>query len=393
MPTLANQLRALPRSFWILAGAMFINRFGLFVWPFLTIYITRNGNTAAQAGLAVSAYSLGSLGAAGLGGWLADRLGRNLTMAISAFGSAIGMLALSQFTDWHWLCVVAFAVGLATEAGNPAISALVQDILPAEQRVLGYAVNRFAGNLGWSTGPTIAGWLAESSFFGLFLADAACSIVFGLVAWQFLPRGERTHAHLAGWKPAWLSIRANRPFLALAGSCLFGAWVFRQLVTTFPLHFERSGISMHWFGTVMAFGSLMICAFEIPLANSTRHWPVRIPLAGGYLLMGFSFLLLQGAASLGWMFVTMMVFTCGEMLAFSRQQAYSASLAPEAMRGRYSGFISLMWAVGGIAGSTGSLRLYELHPTAAWAASALAGTIACMLIFAGSRRKREACPP
>ena len=34
-------LRALPRAFWILFAGTFINRFGTFVWPFLTIYLTR----------------------------------------------------------------------------------------------------------------------------------------------------------------------------------------------------------------------------------------------------------------------------------------------------------------------------------------------------------------
>jgi hypothetical protein len=60
MSSFFHNLRTLPRPFWILAGATFVNRFGLFVWPFLTIIITRNGNTAAQAGYAVGAYSVGS---------------------------------------------------------------------------------------------------------------------------------------------------------------------------------------------------------------------------------------------------------------------------------------------------------------------------------------------
>ncbi|HYF34882.1 MAG TPA: MFS transporter [Prosthecobacter sp.] len=385
MPSLTSQLRLLPRSFWILALTVFVNRFGLFVWPFLTIYITRNGNTAAQAGLAVSSYSVGGLCAAGLGGWLADRIGRNVTMALAAFGGAAGMLAMSQFTDWRWLCLVAFFVGLATESGSPALSALVQDILPPEQRVLGYSVNRFAGNLGWSTGPTIAGWMAESSFLALFVIDAATSIVLGIIAWGFLPRGERTLAHRASWRIAWRSIRANRQFLAVAAACLFGAWLFRQLVTTFPLHFERSGLPMRWYGIVMACSSLMICAFEIPLANSTRHWPVRIPLGLGYLLMGFSFLLLLGASSLQSLCLTITVFTFGEMLAFSRQQAYAASFAPDDMRGRYSGFIGLAWAIGGILASTGSLGLYEQSPAAAWLATAAFGLAAAALTAVGRK--------
>jgi hypothetical protein len=57
--SLFSQLHLLPRPFWVLVGATFVNRFGVFVVPFLALFITRNGNSAAQAGLAVAAYSLG----------------------------------------------------------------------------------------------------------------------------------------------------------------------------------------------------------------------------------------------------------------------------------------------------------------------------------------------
>ena len=73
MPPFTHSLRSLPRAFWILAGATFVNKFGVFVIPFLTLFITRKGFTEGDAGLAAGAYSVGSFGAAMLGGWLAAR--------------------------------------------------------------------------------------------------------------------------------------------------------------------------------------------------------------------------------------------------------------------------------------------------------------------------------
>lgn len=376
-----SQLRSLPRPFWILAGATFVNRFGLFVWPFLTIFITRNGNTATQAGLAVASYSAGAMGAAALGGWLADRLGRNVTLALSAFGSAACMLAMSQATDWRVLSVIAFATGLMGEAGHPAGNALIQDLVPPHQRVLAFAVNRFAVNLGWSFGPAVAGLLAEGSFFWLFVVDAGTSALFGLIAWTCLPRGNRTHAHLAGWGPALASIRKNRPFLALFAACFCVAWIFRQTSTSFPLHFERSGLPMSWCGLVLAMNGVMICVLEIPLAAATRPWPVRMMLALGYLFMAGSFLILTIGGSLAVFIFTMVVFTVGEMFAFSRQQAYAASLAPDDMRGRYSGFLSFAWSIGGIITSVASLHLYETAPALLWSVTAALGLLASLLIL------------
>ncbi len=376
-----KSLRQLPRPFWVLIGATFVNRFGVFVWPFLTLYITRNGNTPAQAGWAVSAYSAGAFGAAWMGGWLADRIGRNVTMALSSLGSAACMMAMSQSSDWRTLVALAFLTGLVAEAGNPASSALVQDIVPKEHHVTAFAVWRFAINLGWSLGPIVAGMLAERSFFWLFIVDAATSVFFGVIAWLWLPRGKRTEAHLAGWSVAWQSIRRNKPFLALCAACLFGSWSFRQTATTFMLHLKESGHSMSWSGIILALNGIMICALEMPLTAVSRRLSSRTMIAFGNFLMGGAFLVLIGTSPL-WAFVLCVVlFTLGEMFAFSRQPAYAASLAPEDMRGRYSGFTSFAWSMGGIISSAGGLQMYAVSPAAVWITCTVLGALSAALIL------------
>jgi MFS family permease len=379
--SLFSQLHLLPRPFWVLVGATFVNRFGVFVVPFLALFITRNGNTAAQAGYAVAAYSLGGFVAAWIGGWMADRFGRNVTMAVSSLAGAVCMMAMSQAVDWRALATLAFLTGAINEAGQPASAALVQDIVPPEHRVIAYSVQRFAVNLAWSLGPAAAGFLAEHSFFWLFAVDAATSVVFGVIAWVFLPRGRSTAREHAGWSHAWQSIRMNHAFLALFGACICTAWIFRQTNTTFPLHFERTGLPLHLVGLVLALNGVMICLFEVPLANGLRFWPIKQVLALGYILMGFSFLAFLVSGSLTAFVLMMVVFTFGEMAAFSRQQAYSASLSPDHMRGRYVGFMSLAWCAGNTASSALAMPLYDHHPTVLWVLNAVLGIVAALLIL------------
>lgn len=386
--SLATQLRELPRPFWILVGATFVNRFGVFVVPFLALFMTRNGSSPAQAGWAVAAFSVGGFVAAWLGGWMADRLGRNVTMALSSIGGAACMLALSQMVDWRALTVLAFFTGAVSEAGHPASVALVQDLVPQERRILAFAVQRWAVNLGWSFGPATAGFLAEHSFLWLFVVDAATSVVFGVVAWCFLPKGRRTPSEEAGWSHAWHSIRKNRPFLALFGACVCVAWIFRQTNTTFPLHFEKNGLPLHYCGMVLAMNGILICLFEVPIASGLRRWPVRRVLAAGYILMGTSFLVFLGSGALAAFVGMMVVFTLGEMVAFSRQQAYSAGLAPESMRGRYVGFLSLAWCAGNTMSAAFGMAIYGEHPAAAWIINAVLGLGAAWVILA-TGRKRE----
>lgn len=383
--SLLSQLRVLPRPFWVLVGATFVNRFGVFVVPFLALFITRNGHTTAQAGLAVASYSVGGFAAAWIGGWMADRLGRNVTMAVSALAGAVCMIAMSQAVDWRTLALLAFITGAINEAGSPASAALVQDLVPPEHRVIAYAVQRFAVNLAWSLGPATAGFLAEYSFFWLFAVDAATSAFFGIIAWVCLPRGRRTAREHAGWGHAWRSIRANHAFLALFAACICTAWIFRQTNTTFPLHFERNGLPLHDCGLVLALNGVMICLFEVPLAVGLRAWPVKQVLALGYILMGASFLIFLVSGSLTAFVLMMVVFTLGEMSAFSRQQAYSASLAPEDMRGRYVGFLSLAWCTGNTASSALGMALYDHHPGLLWGINAVLGLVAALLILSSRK--------
>jgi predicted MFS family arabinose efflux permease len=81
------------------------------------------------------------------------------------------------------------------------------------------------------------------------------------------------------------------------------------------------------------------------------------------------------------------MFTVGEMSAFSRQQAYSASLAPEDMRGRYVGFLSFAWCAGNTASSALGMPLYDHHPVILWTINAALGIVAAVLILSSRRPK------
>src|SRR5688572_20781535 len=161
MPTLLQNLRALPKPVWILFGGTFINRFGTFVMPFLAIYMTREGFTPAQAGLAVSCYGGGHIFASMIGGHLADRIGRRHTIALSMFCSAGAMLALSQARSLHAILILSFVVGLVGEIYRPAAAALLGDLVLPHQRIAAFGMYRFAINLGFAVGPATAGFLAN----------------------------------------------------------------------------------------------------------------------------------------------------------------------------------------------------------------------------------------
>src|SRR5207249_9895354 len=151
--TLRRNIREMPGTAWFLTVGVFINRFGSFVVLFLALYLTRQlGFTAAQAGTAVAAYGVGEVLAGGLGGDLADRLGRRITIIGSMLLSSASLIALSQVQTYGAILGASFVVGLSSEMYRPASSALVADLVPEGQRITTFAVLRLASNLGFAGG-------------------------------------------------------------------------------------------------------------------------------------------------------------------------------------------------------------------------------------------------
>ncbi len=159
-PTLRSSLRALPRPVWILFFGSFLNKFGAFVVPFLAIYLTQQGYTLTDAGIAIGAYGVGNLVASLLGGYLADTIGRRKTIVLSMISGGASMLLLSQARGLPAITIVAALTGLTSELYRPAASALLADLVPAGQRVTAFSAYRMAFNAGWAFGPATAGFLA-----------------------------------------------------------------------------------------------------------------------------------------------------------------------------------------------------------------------------------------
>src|SRR5258706_9971488 len=198
-PGLLATLRTFPRPVWILCGGCFLNKFGTFVIPFLALYMTHQGFSVMQAGLAISAYGLGHFLASILGGQLADTIGRRKTIVLSMATVAVSMLLLSQARSFGGILLLTALTGLTGELYRPASSALLADLVPSSQRVTVYAIYRLAFNAGWAFGPATAGLLVSHSFVWLFIGDAATSLLFGLVAFFALPRGIRSQEKQVHW--------------------------------------------------------------------------------------------------------------------------------------------------------------------------------------------------
>lgn len=383
--SLFAQLRSLPRPTWILFGGTFINRFGTFVMPFLAIYMTREGYTPTQAGLAVSSYGAGHIVASMVGGHLADRIGRRHTIALSMLLSAVSMVALSQARTFPAIVTLAFVVGAFGELYRPAAAALLGDLVTPEQRVAAFAMYRFAINLGFAIGPATAGFLADRSFLWVFLGDAVTSFVYGIVALVALPHGVRSPAKEEKSGEGWRVALADRAFVFFLAATLCMTWVEFQIHSTFPLHLERLGYASSVYGMLLSINGVMIVLFELALTSWTQRFPPQPMIAIGYGLGGIGMAMIGIANGIPMLALSIVTLTIGEMIYAPVTGAYVTGLAPERYRGRYMGLWHSTWSVGMLLGPSMGTLLYERDPSLLWIACLVVGVVSSLLALAKPR--------
>jgi MFS family permease len=377
---LLSSLRALPRPAWILCFGTFLNKFGAFVVPFLTLYLTGMGCTVGQAGLAISFYGIGQMAASLLGGYLADSMGRRKTIVLSMFSGAAMMMLLSQAHSLTVIIGLTALAGLTNELYRPASTALLADLVRPGQRVTAFAALRMAFNAGFTFGPATAGLLAAYGYFWLFAGDAATSALFGLVAMVALPRGGNGEDENASWIEALHVLRRDYKLHQLLLANFAIGTLFFQMASTFGLHVLHLGFSAAVYGAVISLNGVLVVFCELPLTTITRRFSTRRVMAVGYLICGVGFALSAFAHTVPALAGCMILFTLGEMVMMPMSSAYLANLAPPHMRGRYMGVSGLTWGLALIIGPAVGMKLFVFNPAAYWLACGALGVFAAVVI-------------
>ena len=389
--SLLTELRALPRAFWVLFVGTFINRFGTFVYPFLTIILHRRGFTYAEIGVAVGAFGFGGLSASLIGGWFADRFGRRNAIVLGTLSQAVFIFLI------YWAHSLPMIVLLATFAGlmggffHPASNALIADLVPEHLQLRAYAALRLAINAGFAFGTASGGFLVSHSAFWLFAGDALTTAIFGVLAFFLLPHGLRHSSVQARWSEALARLRRDARFWALAAAQFCAALIFTQFSSSYSLEVIGRGLSLRLFnfqlapeqifGLLIGWNGVLVVLCELPLTRVTQRFSPRRVICLGYLCIGAGFALNAVPGGFLILFAGMTLFTFGEMIAIPLSSTWIARIAPASMRGRYIGALSTAWGAANVIGPSVGLRLFGTHPLLLWIGCGGLGLVAALTMW------------
>jgi MFS family permease len=272
------------------------------------------------------------------------------------------------------------------ELHRPASAALIADLVPPEHRVAAYAFNRLLFNLSFAIGLALGGLLAEEHFRELFIADAATSVVFGVISLVALPHGTRTTKEQdREIGTARAAILADKGFLLVLGAVLAGGLVYAQGYSTFPLWVRDLGFSERVYGFLQGGNGLLVAVFELGVTAIAMRYPRIRMIALGVLLTGLGFGGFGVLLSAIGMAVAVVVWSFGEMFGSASTAAFIADRAPAHLRGRYQSSLGMTYALSFTIGPIGGTAIYGWSPRGLWIVCAALGLIGAALALAGER--------
>jgi MFS family permease len=380
----------MPAPAWYLTIGVFINRFGSFVILFLVLYLTGLGFAPSKAGTAAAAYGVGELLASGLGGDMADRIGRRGTIVASMLVSSASLIVLSQLTTFTAIVGTTFVVGLSSEMFRPASAAMIADIVPEGQRVTAFAVLRLASNVGFAAGSALAAVLVSRSFQWIFAADAGSSAIFALIAVLTLPDDpprERAARRESG-KSGYRTMLHDRSFMLLVGSATLITFVYYQQIYALPLRVvNHLGFSKADFALLLTLNGALVVLLELPISSLTMHRNPRRMLALGFLLVGIGYALTGAATTWPMLAGTVVIWSFGEMIGAPVSYSYVADLAPPEIGGRYQGLFGLAWGTGAVTGPLLGGLLLQADSMLFWPLLGVVGALAAAMVAAVRPRR------
>ncbi len=321
----------------------------------MMIYMTtRIGVSSGKAGLVIACFGAGSLLTAPYVGKLSDKVGSLLVMKSSLILSGIILILFSFIKNYYAILAATLVWSIIGEAFRPANLSLISNETEPEQRKTAFALNRLAINLGMSIGPVIGGILSAINFALLFYVDGITSIIAGifLISMRIKPKLEirndskvLTNKEEKSVNKKHQSILKNKKFFLFLFILIPVELVFFQFLGGLPLYLV--GIlefPTSTFGLLMAINTVLIILTEVPLNNAMANWDDRNSLALGALLCGTGFGAMILSNSIGFIALTIIIWTFGEMLFFPSSASYVSVISPESRRGEYMGYYQMSFS-------------------------------------------------
>lgn len=355
-----------PRVVYLVFIARFINSIGYFVFPFLTLFLTKNLSLSAdKVGLYLMFVEIGRISGALLGGKMADSVGRKPVLMIAQISTAIFLFPCAFLDESTLIPKLLILAAFFNGAVHPAIDAILIDVSNPKNRKEIFSFVYLGLNMGFGIGSLIAGFLYVNHIQMLFLGNVFAlllvSLFVGLYLKETIP--DKFHNHSADELNTDLlnTKKTNRMIPALINQpivffffliCTLFFLVHSQFFFSLPLQVNAIFLEQGptYFGVIMSFNCFIVVLMTLPITwLSRQNKPIiNIILSGMLFAIGFG--ILKWISQLGWFLFSTFIWTLGEILLRINAGVYIANHSPDELRGRFNSLVTVSGSIGRIIG-------------------------------------------
>ncbi len=345
-----ESFKGLPTEVWWLSLITLINRSGTMVIPFLSLYLTNDRNfTLQQVGWIMSAFGLGSVVGAYIGGWLTDKIGPFKTMAFSLASSGLFYILMMYAQTFWAIAAMIFIVVLLADLFRPASFTALRAYTSETNQTRSTSLIRLAINLGFSAGPAVGGFLIfHFGYSSLFWVDGITSLLAALLLMYVLNPKRSTRIEKQKFETKPVSAYSDYFYLSFVFGLVLFAFVFLQYFSTIPYYYSKDyGLSEKMIGILLGFNGLLIFLIEMPLVHylEKRNTNTLYYVFIGALLLLLSFIVLQIGHHVALLWIGMTFMSFAELIAFPFANSFALSRSKKGKTGQYMALFSLSFSI------------------------------------------------
>jgi len=361
LPKMLNHYTKLPKSIYILFFARMVNSMGAFVYPFLTIYLTKTlsmdeGEAGFIVMLAITAHVPGLI----VGGRLADWLGRKKILLLFQCLAAICLIPCAFLNNPFFIPRLLILSAFFLGAAQPASAAMTTDLTNPGNRKAAFSLLYLGNNIGFAVGPLIAGFLYNNYLMWIFLGDAVTTFASLTLVYLFvketLPSKEKIEESYQLennyekaergnlWQVLW---RRPRLLLFTLISLIY-SFVYAQTTFSIPIQvielFGDKGPKI--FGVIMTTNALVVSFLTIIVISLTHKIKPVLNVAVTGVLYAIGFGIIFFITGLPWLLLSTVIWSMGEILVTTNTNVYIANHTPMSHRGRFNAVIPVIMGAG-----------------------------------------------
>ncbi|MGF7058371.1 MDR family MFS transporter [Brassicibacter mesophilus] len=392
---LLTPYKGLPREVYVIFISRIVNALGCFVMPLLTFILTKNvGLSSEEAGFYMSISGFLYLPASIIGGKLADTIGRKKVIIFFDTIAAILYIICGFMEPSMNMVYVIMLAGASMVAAGPAHDSLIADLTTPENRKGAYSLSYMGWNIGFAIGPLIGGILYKNHLPWIFIGDALTALLsLSLITIFIKETIHKTEEQITDKERVLekreegsiISVLLRRPILIYFALITFGFnFVYSQWGFLMPLHSDQNFLSngAYYYGIMASFNGIVVIFFT-PIVTKLGEKAQNIRLmAYGGLLYAIGFGMLGFLNTLLFFFVSVFIFTIGEILLSISTSPFIANHTPASHRGRMSAALPIIFGMGYTLGPWGMGKILT-HVTIehAWIMIGIFGVVSTIFML------------